>query len=117
MARDFWRQVLATHHDPNERLSTALSASLRESTLVLATCWQRGSLRRHSRRVSAQATPSFTQRQSVSLLSGHLLVQLPQERKVRIGARQQLQQFVFDEMRLTAAAGEPVELRELQSQP
>jgi len=41
MAKDFWQQVFTKHHDPTESLSARLSASLSESTQVLATLWQR----------------------------------------------------------------------------
>jgi hypothetical protein len=41
MAKDFWQQVFAKHHVPAESLSARVSASLRESTTVLATSWQR----------------------------------------------------------------------------
>jgi hypothetical protein len=44
MAKDFWQQVFANNHVPAESLSTNVSASVPESTPVLATLWQRSSL-------------------------------------------------------------------------
>ena len=57
MAKDFWQQVFAKHHVPVERLFPPVSASLLESTLVLATLWQRGR-RRLGQRNRFGADPS-----------------------------------------------------------
>jgi hypothetical protein len=41
VANDFWQQVFARLHVLTELLSASVSASLLDSTLVLATLWQR----------------------------------------------------------------------------
>lgn len=41
MAKDFWQQVSVGHHFEAETYSSEILVTPRESTPVLATCWQR----------------------------------------------------------------------------